>query len=114
MPKGAINLLYKKNSTVITLQRSPERNTRFKILIPKFRTWHMIVPGCINPRPPNSSADYINTNQKYMMYCLKKHKKLCLPFIILQYLRHIIFKSRTTTAGEGKEVPHFLFALCLT
>src|ERR1044072_5025814 len=43
-----------------------------------------------------------------MLHCLIKHKKLCLPFLIFQYLRHMIIKSRTTTAGEGKKVPHYI------
>src|ERR1044072_6993379 len=64
--------------------------------------------GCINPRPLNSSADHINTNQKYMMYCLKKHKKLCPLFIIFHYLKDVIIKSRTTTAGQGKKLPHYI------
>src|ERR1044072_3745462 len=43
-----------------------------------------------------------------MLHCLIKHKKLCLPFLIFQYLRHMIIKSRTTTAGEGKKLPHYI------
>src|ERR1044072_536358 len=43
-----------------------------------------------------------------MLYCLKKHKKICLPFIIFQYLKHLITKSRTTTAGQGNKLPHYI------
>src|ERR1044072_2641702 len=43
-----------------------------------------------------------------MLYCLKKHKKICLPFIIIEYLKHLITKSRTTTAGQGKKLPHYI------
>src|ERR1044072_8973083 len=42
-----------------------------------------------------------------MLYCLLKHKKLCLPFIIFQYLKESINKSRTT-ADEGKKILHYI------
>src|ERR1044072_379564 len=87
---------------------SPEKTDyKIKTLYPKLRTWHKIILGCINPRPPTNSVDYINTNQKYMLYCLLKHKKLCLPFIMFQYLKDCISKSRTT-ADEGKKILHYI------
>src|ERR1044072_8476393 len=105
MPKGAINFLHKELYSDYSPEK-PRKEYKVKTLLPKFRAWHRIILGCINPRPPNSSDDYINGNLKYMLHCLIKHKKLCLPFIISQYLRHIIIKSRATTAGESKKVPH--------
>src|ERR1044072_8274449 len=107
MPKGAINLLHKELYSDYS-QEKPRKEYKVKTLLPKFRAWHMITLECINPRPPNSSDDYINGNQKYMLHCLIKHKKLFLPFIISQYLRHMIIKSRATTAGESKKLPHYI------
>ena len=75
-----------------------------KSLIPQLRIWHKIILGCINPRPSTSSSDYINANQKYMLYYLMKHEKICLPSILFYYLRDSIPKTRTT-ANEGKKVP---------
>src|ERR1044072_4293429 len=107
MPSGAINFLHKELYSDYSPEK-PKKEYKVKTLYPKLRAWHRIILGCLNPRPPNSSADYINTNQKNMLYCLKKHTKLCLPFIILQYLKYVINKSRTTTAGEGKKLPHYI------
>ena len=107
MPTGAINFLHKE----LYSDYSPEKQKKeykVKTLLPKLRAWHRIILGCLNPRPSTNSADYINTNQKYMLYCLKKGKKLCLPFIIFHYLKEIITKSRTTTAREGKKIPHYI------
>src|ERR1044072_5261006 len=104
---GAINFLHQQ----LYSDYSPEKQKKeykVKTLHPKLRAWHRIILGCINPRPPTSSADYININQKYMLYCLMKHKKLCLPFIIFQYLKEVIIKSWTTTAGVGKKIPHYI------
>ena len=107
MPSGAINFLHKQLYSDYSPEK-PKKEYKVKTLLPEHRAWHRIILGCINPRPPNSSADYININQKYMLYCLKKHKKICLPFIIFEYLKHLITKSRTTTAGQGKKLPHYI------
>src|ERR1044072_6372397 len=64
---------------------SPEKEKKkykVKTLKPRFRAWHKIILGCLNPRLYSNSADYINMNQKYMLYCLEKMKKICLPFVI--------------------------------
>src|ERR1044072_2811388 len=85
----------------------PKSEYKIKTLFNKLRAWHKIILGCINPRPSTNSSDYINTHQKYMLHCLVKHKKLCLPFIIFQYLREIIIKSRTT-AGDNKKIIRYI------
>src|ERR1044072_6650671 len=43
-----------------------------------------------------------------MMYCLKKKKKLCLPFIILHYMKEAITETRTTATGENKRIPRYV------
>src|ERR1044072_5935502 len=94
MPDEMINFLHKELYSDFSLEKK-KKEFKVKTLLPKYRAWHMIILGCLNPRPSTSSADYINTNQKYMLYCLKK-KKVCLPFIIFHYLKETITKSRTT------------------
>jgi hypothetical protein len=47
-------------------------------------------------------------NQKYMLYCLEKKKKMCLPFVIFHYLKELITKSRTTGLREGKKPPMYI------
>ena len=106
MHAGAINFLHKE----LYSDYSPEKQKKYKVktLLPKLRAWHRIILGCLNPRPPTNSADYINTTQKYMLYCLKKNKKLCLPFIIFQYLKKSITNTRTTATGESKNIPRYI------
>src|ERR1044072_6804199 len=102
MPTAAWNFLHKE----LYDDYSPEKlksEYKVKTLFSRLRAWHKIILGCINPRPPTNSVDYINTNQKYMLYCLLKKKKLCLPFIIFQYLKDYISKSRPT-ADENKTI----------
>lgn len=76
-------------------------------LPPQLRVWHKILMGCINPRPPSSSSDYVNANQKYMLYYLMSHQKMCLPSIMFYYLRDSVRKTRTT-ADESKKVPNYI------
>src|ERR1044072_1761981 len=74
----------------------------------KLCSWHKIFLGCLNPRPHSSSADHININQKYYLYCLKKGKKLCLPFILFHYLKKSIISTRTTASGENEKKPRYI------
>src|ERR1044072_1222322 len=74
-----------------------------KTLKPKIRIWHRILLGCINPRALTFSSDYINANQKCLLYHLQNKDKLCLPAILFLYLRESIQKSRTT-ANESKKI----------
>src|ERR1044072_1197409 len=107
LPAEAINLMYQE----IYIDYSPEKPKKsytVKTLQPKSRAWHKIFLGCLNPRPYSSSADYININQKYYLYCLKKGKKLCLPFIIFHYLKKLITDTRTTASGEEKKKPRYV------
>lgn len=53
-----------------------------KDLYDKLRVWFKIILGCIHHRPSANSYNYINTNQKYMSFFLKKWFKLALPDII--------------------------------
>jgi hypothetical protein len=87
---------------------SPEKTDyKTKTLYPKLRTWHKIILGCINPRPSTNFSDYINANQKYILYYLIKHEKIYLPSLLFQYLRDSILKTRTT-ADESKKVPNYI------
>jgi hypothetical protein len=106
MPTAARNFLHKELYEDYSPEK-PKSEYKVKTLFAKLRAWHKIILGCINPRPPTNSADYINTNQKYMLYCLVKSKKLCLPFIIFQYLKESISRSRTTS-GENKKIIRYI------
>src|ERR1044072_6361151 len=56
---------------------------------------------CIHPRPLNNSPDYINLYQRCLVYGIIKRQKICLPYVLFQYLKDCIHKSRTI-ADETK------------
>ncbi|WP_338309876.1 hypothetical protein, partial [Bradyrhizobium sp. TM233] len=74
--------------------------TSYKVmdLHPKLRIWHKILLNCINQRPKGSSPDYINFNQKAMLFFIQDQKKICLPYFLFSYLKECIRKSRTTAS----------------
>src|ERR1044072_1329041 len=78
-------------------------------LLPKLRIWHRILLTCINPRPLNFSPDYINANQKCILYPLQNKNKLCLPAILFLHLRESILKSRTTANETDKIIKYIPF-----
>jgi hypothetical protein len=93
------------NKEIFSNYSPDKKEYKAKDLIPQLRTWHKIILGCINPRPSTSSSDYINANQKYMLYYLMKHERICLPSILFYYLR--VLKT-WTTADESKKVPNYI------
>src|ERR1044072_6752778 len=107
LPAEAINLMYQEIYSDYFPEK-PKKSYTVKTLQPKSRAWHKIFLGCLNPRPHSSSADFININQKYYLYCLKKGKKLCLPFIIFHYLKKLITDTRTTASSEEKKKPRYV------
>src|ERR1044072_3071134 len=78
-------------------------------LVPRLRIWHRILLTCINPRPLNFSPDYINANQKCLLYHLQNKDKLCLPAILFLHLRESILKSRTTANETNKIIKYIPF-----
>lgn len=53
-----------------------------------------IILGTIHHRPTSNSYDYININQKCILYCLYKGLKLNLPALLFKYLRDSVRDSR--------------------
>ncbi|KAI5395307.1 hypothetical protein KIW84_061775 [Lathyrus oleraceus] len=63
------------------------KHSKNKELHQNLRVWLKIILGTIHHRPASNCYDYINTDLKYMMYCLHKGLKLCLPALLFKYLR---------------------------
>lgn len=53
-----------------------------------------IILGCIHHQHVNNSANYLNTDQKYMLYYLAKGIKMNLPSIFFKYLREMDKETR--------------------
>lgn len=68
-------------------QNSKGRSSKNKELHQNLRVWLKIILGTIHHRPTSNSSDYINTDQKCILYYLPKGLKLNLYVLLLQYLR---------------------------
>lgn len=53
-----------------------------------------IILGTIHHRPTSNSSDYINTDQKCILYFLHKGLKLKLPSLLFKYLRDLVRDTR--------------------
>lgn len=58
------------------------------------RVWLKIILGTVHHRPTSNSSDYINTDQKCILYCLHKGLKLNLPALLFKHLRDSIRDTR--------------------
>lgn len=65
-----------------------------KNLRPRLRIWAKIGLRCIYHRPAGNYADYINSDQKYMLYYLAKRVKMKLHYILFKYLREMVKETR--------------------
>ncbi|XP_057452570.1 uncharacterized protein LOC130744398 [Lotus japonicus] len=65
-----------------------------KELKPTMKIWQKIFIYCIHPR--TGGTDYLNATQKVIMYYISKGEPVCLPFLLFNYLKECVEKSRTT------------------
>lgn len=72
-----------------------------KDLARNLRVWFKIILGCIHHRPSTNSSDYINTCQKFMLFCLEKGVKMGLPSILFKFMRDSNRESKT--GGSSKK-----------
>ncbi|XP_057452119.1 flocculation protein FLO11-like [Lotus japonicus] len=70
-----------------------------KDLKPKMKIWQKIFISCIHPR--TGGTDYLNATQKVIMYYISRGEHVCLSFLLFNYLKECVEKSRTT-GGENK------------
>ncbi|XP_057426072.1 uncharacterized protein LOC130719461 [Lotus japonicus] len=70
-----------------------------KDLKPQMKIWQNIFISCIHPR--TGETDYLNATQKVIMYYISRGEPVCLPFLLFNYLKECVEKSRTT-GGENK------------
>ncbi|KAI5389543.1 hypothetical protein KIW84_074997 [Lathyrus oleraceus] len=78
--------IFKQNA-----EGNPSKN---KELLQNLRIWLKIILGTIHHRPASNSSDYINTDQKCMLYCIHKGLKLFLPALLFKYLRDSVRDTR--------------------
>jgi hypothetical protein len=70
---------------------NPSKN---KELHQNLRVWLKIILGTIHHRPASNSSDYINADQKCILYCIQKGIKIFLPALLFRYLRDSVRETR--------------------
>ncbi|KAI5429355.1 hypothetical protein KIW84_034094 [Lathyrus oleraceus] len=81
------------NPTIFKLnaEGNPSKN---KELHQNLRVWLKIILGTIHHRPASNSSNYINADQKCILYCIHKGVKICLPALLFRYLRDSVRETR--------------------
>ncbi|KAI5430207.1 hypothetical protein KIW84_034689 [Lathyrus oleraceus] len=70
------------------------KHSKNKELYHDLPVWLKIILGTIHHRPASNSSDYINIDHKCILYCIHKGLKLCLPALLLKYLRDLVKDTR--------------------
>ncbi|KAI5396791.1 hypothetical protein KIW84_062858 [Lathyrus oleraceus] len=73
------------------VEGNPSKN---KELHQNLRVWLKIILGTIHHRPASNSSDYINADQKCILYCIQKGVKINLPALLFRYLRDSVRETR--------------------
>lgn len=69
------------------------------------RIWLKKFMGCVHNIPSTNSFDYINIDQKYMMYYLSSRTKMNITYILFKYLRELVKETRNETPKPIKWIP---------
>ncbi|XP_057448943.1 uncharacterized protein LOC130740368 [Lotus japonicus] len=102
------------NSVLYENWKPGKSDYKTRELHPDLRIWHKIMLNCFNPRPIGSSPDYINFNQKVMLYFIKTGQKICLPYFLFNYLKDCIRRSRTTDVVTKNTIKYIPFGRLLS
>lgn len=71
----------------------------------RLRVWFKILLGRIHHIPSTNSSDYINTDQKYILYHLSSGTKMNLCSILFKYLRKLVKETRDGSPKPIKWIP---------
>ena len=74
--------------------KNGKHSSNAKDLHVDLRIWFKIILGCIHPRPSLNSQDYINTDQKYMLYYLSNSDKINFLLIIFKHMKEMVKETR--------------------
>ncbi|KAI5399197.1 hypothetical protein KIW84_064542 [Lathyrus oleraceus] len=86
-------LSHEINPTIFQ-QNAESKHSKNKELHKNLRVWLKIILGTIHHRPASNSSDYINTDQKCILYYIHKGMKLRLPALLFKYLRDSMKDTR--------------------
>ncbi|XP_057444227.1 uncharacterized protein LOC130736408 [Lotus japonicus] len=83
-----------------------------KDLKPIMKIWQKIFIYCLHPR--TGGTDYLNATQKVIMYYISKGEPICLPFLLFNYLKECVEKSRTTATENKRSISYIPYGRLLS
>ncbi|XP_057418299.1 uncharacterized protein LOC130712486 [Lotus japonicus] len=83
-----------------------------KDLKPLMKIWQKIFIYYIHPR--TGGTDYLNATQKVIMYYISTSEPICLPFLLFNYLKECIEKSRTTASENKRSISYIPYGRLLS
>src|SRR4051812_19525139 len=77
-----------------TLYTNANKTKSVKDMRHLYKIWTKILLGCIYHRKSTHVADFVNNEQKYILYCIAKKKKVDVIYIIFNHLWDAVKNSR--------------------
>lgn len=90
---------------VATIFQDGKDSTYVKNLYINLKIWFAIILGCKHHRPSTNSYDYVNADQKYMLFFISSRIKLNIPAIMFNYLVEILKETRDIGSKHRKWIP---------
>lgn len=69
------------------------------------RVWFKILLGYVHHIPLINFSDYINKDQKYILFYISFGTKMNLPFILFKYLKELVKETRDGSPKARKWIP---------
>src|SRR3954463_8529978 len=89
-----------------TLYTDVEKTKRVKDMKDLYKIWTNILLGCFYHKKSTHSADFVNKEQQYILYCIATQKKVDIIFIIFNHMWNAIKDSRNAfRIKKGNIIP---------
>src|SRR3954462_691137 len=95
-PEGAFEIDQMADWDVVlsTLYTHINKTKRVKDMKDLYKIWTKILLGCFYHRKGTHCADFVNTEQKYILYCIATQKKVDVIYIIFNHMWNAVRDSR--------------------
>src|SRR3954468_6178898 len=95
-PEGAFEIDQRADwdDVLSTLYMDVKETKRVKDMRDLYKIWTKILLGCFYHRKGTHAADFVNNEQKYILYCIATQKKVDVIYIIFNHLWNAVRDSR--------------------
>src|SRR3954469_10520434 len=102
-PEGAFEFDQRANlgDVLSTLYPNVKKTQFVKNLRDVYRIWTKILLGCFYHRKGTHASDFINNDQRYILYCIATKKKVDVIYIIFNHLWKAVKDSRNAFRKEN-------------